>query len=113
MDDTARLQLAHRIHTALLREIGQGIDLGRMLQSDLYARDVLLVCEAFAGTDLQQLGSDFVQASRASQAPSGDEAAASDFAPSSPAGAGQRRSKAAPPPPPSSRWMHPSRWFID
>ncbi len=113
MDDTLRLQLANRMHIALLREIGQGIDLDRMLQSDLYARDVLLVCKAFAGTELQQLGSEFVQASRTS-APMPDAAAAdSDFAPSSPAGEGGRRRKPAPPPPLSSRWMYPSRWFID
>jgi hypothetical protein len=38
-----------------------------MLDSELYARDVLLVCEAFAGQELQQLGSSFVQATRASK----------------------------------------------
>ena len=52
-----RLQLATRIHYALLREIGQGIDVGRLLKHPLYARDVLLVCDA---------------CERARSAPSGD-----------------------------------------
>jgi hypothetical protein len=50
-----RLQLATRIHYALLREIGQGVDVGRMLKHPLYARDVLLVCDACNGHDLRRL----------------------------------------------------------
>jgi hypothetical protein len=50
-----RLQLATRIHYALLREIGQGIDVGRLLKHPLYARDVLLVCDACEGHDLRRL----------------------------------------------------------
>jgi hypothetical protein len=50
-----RLQLATRIHYALLRELGQGIDVGRLLKQPPYARDVLLVCDACAGNDLPRL----------------------------------------------------------
>jgi len=50
-----RLQLATRIHYALLRELDQGIDVGRMLKHPLYARDVLLVCDACNGNDLPRL----------------------------------------------------------
>jgi len=50
-----RLQLATRIHYALLRELGHGIDIGRLLKQPLYARDVLLVCDACEGNDLQRL----------------------------------------------------------
>ena len=50
-----RLQLATRIHYALLRAIGIGIDVGRLLKHPLYARDVLLVCEACDGHDLRRL----------------------------------------------------------
>jgi hypothetical protein len=50
-----RLQLATRIHYAL----GQGIDVGRLLKQRLYARDVLLVCDACTGNDLQRLAKAF------------------------------------------------------
>jgi hypothetical protein len=49
------LQIATRIHFALLREIGVGIDIGRLLKQPLYARDVLLVCDACTGHDLPRL----------------------------------------------------------
>ena len=58
-----RLQLATRIHYALLREIGQGIDVGRLLKHSLYARDVLLVCDACTGHDLRRLATAFRGAS--------------------------------------------------
>ncbi|MEO7851529.1 MAG: hypothetical protein ABIR94_04625 [Rubrivivax sp.] len=62
-----RLQIANRIHIAQLREIGQGLDLKQMLDSERYARDVLLVCQAFVSQELQQLGASFVQATRAAE----------------------------------------------
>jgi hypothetical protein len=62
MNAPHRLQLANRIHLGLMRELGQGIDLQRMLNSALYARDVLLVCQAHADTELPQLGEQFRQA---------------------------------------------------
>jgi hypothetical protein len=54
-----RLQLATRIHYALLRELGHGIDVGRLLKHPLYARDVLLVCDTCTGNDLQRLAKAF------------------------------------------------------
>ena len=54
-----RLQLATRIHYALLRELGHGVEVGRLLKQPLYARDVLLVCEACTGNDLQRLAKAF------------------------------------------------------
>jgi hypothetical protein len=50
-----RLQLATRIHYALLRELGLGIEIGRLLKHPLYARDVLLVCDACEGNELPRL----------------------------------------------------------
>jgi hypothetical protein len=41
-----RLQIATRIHYLLKRELGEGIDVGKMIKRDDYARDVLLVCDA-------------------------------------------------------------------
>jgi len=58
-----RLQIATRIHYALLRETGIGIDVGRFLKQPLYARDVLLVCEACDGHDLRRLATAFRGAS--------------------------------------------------
>ncbi len=40
------LKIADRIHLLLVRELGQGLDRQRMLREPLYARDVLLVCDA-------------------------------------------------------------------
>ena len=54
-----RQQIANRIHLALMRELGQGIDIKQMLRSALYARDVLLVCQAYPGSELQRLGTEF------------------------------------------------------
>ncbi|MDP3084415.1 MAG: hypothetical protein Q8N44_12115 [Rubrivivax sp.] len=49
MNTTERLQIASRIHQRLRRELGQGIDAERLLADRLYARDVLLVCQALGG----------------------------------------------------------------
>ncbi len=68
------LSIADRIHRALVREIGQGLDRQRLLRDALYARDVLLVCEALHHTGLPDLAQRFRQASMAIDA---DEVAAS------------------------------------
>ena len=65
------LKIADRIHLLLVREIGQGLDRQRMVKEPLYARDVLLVCDALHGTDASFLAGHF---RRAAAAP--DEAAA-------------------------------------
>jgi len=74
-----RLQLATRIHYALLREIGQGIDVGRLLKHPLYARDVLLVCDACTGHDLRRLATAFRGASMPDAAARGGPGGASGF----------------------------------
>jgi hypothetical protein len=51
----SRLQLAQRIHQLLLREIDHAIEVERLLADPRYARDVLLVCEAVPGGELQPL----------------------------------------------------------
>jgi hypothetical protein len=60
----SRLQLAQRIHQLLLREIDHAIEVERLLADPRYARDVLLVCEAVPGGELQPLASLFREASR-------------------------------------------------
>ena len=62
---TQRLQLANRIRLSLLRETGHGIDVKQMLEHPLYAREVLLVCDTFAGTALQRWAQQFRQATEA------------------------------------------------
>jgi hypothetical protein len=57
-----RLQIATRIHYLLLREIGQGIDIERMLKQPRYERDVLLVCDACPGTELATLAQQYREA---------------------------------------------------
>jgi hypothetical protein len=68
-----RLQIATRMHFVLMRELGQGIDVGRMLKHEIYARDVLLVCDAYNGHELGQLAKAFRSA--------GDEPAPTAAAP--------------------------------
>ncbi len=122
MHQDHRLQLANRIHQELMRELGQGIDLKQMLHSALYARDVLLVCRAYPGSELQRLGLQFVLASaeaeRQALRPSGWRRDSSGFALSMPplSGApsdfdsdfnGPLHLRRAP-----RRWLAPSTWFV-
>lgn len=122
MDPHHRLQLANRIHLGLMRELGQGIDVKQMLHSALYARDVLLVCQAYPGTDLQRLGEQFRQAtaeliaSRAAR-PSGWSRHSSGFGLSKPAAASTYPgfddfAESLPAArQPVRRWLTPSTWF--
>ena len=63
--------------------MGQGIDPARMLAEPLYARDVLLVCEALPGTELAELAPKFRQAQQAANADhEARDGRASGFSPS-------------------------------
>jgi hypothetical protein len=56
MDDTSiRFRIAIRIHAALLREIGEGIDLSLMIGSEPYACEVLYVCESLGLKETRRL----------------------------------------------------------
>lgn len=69
------LKIADRINALLLRELRQGIDRQRMVEEPLYARDVLLVCEAFPGGDLSSLAKHFrAAAAETAEAPAGASA---------------------------------------
>jgi len=70
------LRIADRIDALLHQELGQGIDLQRMMAEPLYARDVLLVCDAYRGHELAELAREF-RAAQLEAPPEGD--AASDF----------------------------------
>ena len=56
------LKIAARMNGLLKSELGQGIVPARMLAEPLYARDVLLVCEALRGNELAELAPRFRQA---------------------------------------------------
>lgn len=74
----SRLQVATRIHFLMLRELGRGIDVAQMLNRCLYARDVLLVCDACPGTDLCKLSQQFREISTA-DVPTVDESVDTGF----------------------------------
>ena len=59
-----RFQIASRMHFLLLRELGQGIEVGQMLGDERYARDVLLVCDAHQNTELALLALQYRQTPR-------------------------------------------------
>jgi hypothetical protein len=59
MSDTERLHLAQRMSALLQRELGESIDSKRMVAQPLYARDVLLVCQALRETELPELAQRF------------------------------------------------------
>lgn len=63
MDCTRRLHLATRIHDALQRQLGSGIDVALMLQREMYALDVVNVCLASDDDELVRLAEQFACAS--------------------------------------------------
>lgn len=58
----ARFAIAEHISGLLERELGQGVDARRMVNDALYARDILLVCEAQRGSELYALARQFRKA---------------------------------------------------
>jgi len=60
--NNTRLRIATRIHFALLRHLGEGIDVGTMLKNDAQAREVLWVCEASGDAELIALARQYVRA---------------------------------------------------
>ena len=117
MDPHHRLQLANRIHLGLMRELGQGIDVKQMLNSALYARDVLLVCQAYADTELPVLGEQFRQAAAEAQTHRTDwQRDSSGFGVSKPAVSAHSdfdefAEALTEPRQPARRWLTPSTWF--
>jgi len=112
-----RLQLANRIHLGLMRELGQGIDLKQMLNSALYARDVLLVCQAYPDTELPQLSEQFLEATAEQMARRTDrQRDSSGFgapraAANSHTGFDEYAEALADADQPARRWLTPSTWF--
>ena len=59
MDASIRFRIATRIHHALIRELGDGIDVVMMLGREPYAREVLHVCNACGSRELVRLARHF------------------------------------------------------
>ena len=71
------LQIANRIDVLLQARLGRGIDLQRMVAEPLYARDVLLVCDAHRGEELAELAQSFRAAALEEPADDAGQAGAS------------------------------------
>lgn len=56
------LELAQRLNVLLRRELGEGVDASRLMHDALYARDVLLVCQAHRNLELQALAAEWRKA---------------------------------------------------
>lgn len=115
-----RSVIAQRIDLNLRRQLGEGVDTQRTLADARYARDVLLVCDAMAGTELPLLARQFRAAGEhmAAERRSGRQALpAQDWAlDTSGFGVSEPPALAAAGPPRNDRagkpsWLSPSRWL--
>ena len=114
MNSEPRSALAHRMHLLLRRELGQGFDEARLLAEPLYARDVLLVCDALPGPGLAALARQFRQAEH--ERPPGRADVPSDSWPPSAADSAAPDSLSSLQASPARRaavrgWLSPGRWF--
>ena len=75
-------KIAERIDAALQHELQQGIDCQRMLHEPRYARDVLLVCDAFPEGDLPAMARHFRAAAAETRAATPTVPVSSGFSPS-------------------------------
>jgi hypothetical protein len=80
MDTNRCIETAERISDLLQIELQQGIEAQRMVSEPLYARDVLLVCDAFQGHELAALASAF-RAAQTEKAPAAKRRAGTVRAP--------------------------------
>lgn len=119
VDANTRLRIATKIHFALLRHLGEGIDVGRMLKNEAEAREVLWVCEGSGDTELATLARQYVRAGKLADTTPGSGHVQQDTAwTRDTSGFGLSQ-------PPvlrdvavkatvhgtSSRWLHPTSWL--
>jgi hypothetical protein len=106
-------KIAQRMDTLLARELGEGIDAERMLADALYARDVLLVCDALRDHELATLSPRFRRAMLAepdpTDAPRRSGFSASNFLSSLFGGNSTLEATADMPPPERRGWFGRSR----
>ena len=113
MDANTRLRIATRIHFALLRHFGEGVDVATMLKNDAEAREVLWVCQGSGDRELMTLARQYERAGalaedRPGHAPQDTAWAGntSGFGVSQPPEIGEPTRTAAP-----SSWMKPVSWL--
>ena len=96
------LRIAESMHVLLLDAVGHGIDPRRMVDDLLYARDVLLVCDAMPGTELasQALHYRTALAETPDVTPRGNPVDFDSIEADDPAHL-----------PPRRGWFRPERWF--
>ena len=127
MNANTRLQIATRIHFALLRHLGEGIDLGAMLKRPSEAREVLWVCEASGDAELVALARQYqrtvaleqegVKAGGHAQQDTPWSRDTSGFGLSQPpvlplsAAVTPVRGRAAPAPAGAASWLKPATWL--
>lgn len=68
VDRNTRLRVATRIHFALLRHLGDTVDVGDILHREAQTREVLWVCEGSGDEELMTLAKQFREALAAEQA---------------------------------------------
>jgi hypothetical protein len=110
----SRRVIAARIDMGLRRALGEGVDAQRTLDDPLYARDVLLVCDAMTGTDLPELARRFRAATlggRDAGPPQEWAADTSGFGLSTPPPVPVPSVQAPAEAPPAAPWYSPRRWF--
>ncbi len=117
-----RTVIATRIDLQLRHHLGQGVDAGRALSDVRYARDMLLVCDAMAGTALPLLARQFRNAdSLLAREAQKQQAMGRDAGPPQPWGANTSGFGLTQLPPPASQaadkvagkrsWFSPGRWL--
>jgi hypothetical protein len=116
-----RTVIANRIDLQLRQHLGQGVDASRVLSDVRYARDMLLVCDAMAGTGLPLLAHQYRKAEQLMARTAEQHAIGRDAGPPQPWGANTSGFGLTRPPPPASDskagdagkrpWFSPSRWL--
>jgi hypothetical protein len=118
VDTSIRLRTATRIHFALLRHYGEGVEVGTLLKNEADAREALWVCDASGDAELAELARQYrgickaeAQAGRKVRAAAAPQDTAwarntSGFGVSQPAALETPASGFG-----SSQWLKPSTWL--
>jgi hypothetical protein len=107
-----RTVIATRIDMGLRRKLGEGVDVPRALRDEVYARDMLLVCDALTATDLPLLARRFRAAGElmAAEQRAGHHAGPPQGWAVNTSGFGVSRPSAEPPVAPNVPWW--ARWRV-
>jgi hypothetical protein len=117
-NNNTRLRIATRIHFALLRHLGEGVDVAVMLKREAEAREVLWVCDASADPELMSLAHQYRRAVELEARPGTASAHAPQDASWSKdtSGFGLTQPPESPAPTPTPKvptghWLNPAKWL--